>query len=72
MFHVEFERPLFVKDKRPEHNVNNLDELLLKLKPCEWDLVGPDRCKELNLDYMSFHPSWLNKEFVEKVCTVIL
>lgn len=69
MFHIEFERPLFVRDIRPKHRVNNLDELISKSKHCEWDLVGSNRCKKINLDYTSFHASWLNKEFIEKVCT---
>lgn len=68
MFHIEFERPLFVKDIRPEHKVNNLDDFLSNKKHCEWDLVRPEDSKELNLDYTSFHSSWLRKEFIEKVC----
>lgn len=67
MFHIEFERPLFVKDIRPEHTVNNYDELLSTKKHCEWDLVGTERLKELNMEYTSFHASWLRKEFVDKV-----
>lgn len=69
MFHIEFERPLIVKDIRPEHTANNLDDLHSKINSCEWDLVGSDRFKDLNLEYTSFNASWLQKEFVEKVCT---
>lgn len=69
MFHIEFERPLFVKDIRPEHKSEKLDQSFSKPKHCEWDLVGSKRCEELNLDYTSFNGSWMKKEFIEKVRT---
>lgn len=69
IFHIEFERPLFVNDIRPEHKAEEFDESLSTPKHYEWDLGGSKRCEELNLDYTSFNASWMKKEFIEKVRT---
>lgn len=67
MFHIEYERPLVIKDIRPEHTVEDINGLPAKSNLCEWDLFGSQRLKELNLDYTSFNASWMKKEFIDKV-----
>lgn len=53
-FYFEFERPLIKGDD-------------IVGGTCGWEAMSAKLMKTLDLDYTQFNPSWLRKEFVEKV-----
>ncbi|KAL0832071.1 hypothetical protein ABMA28_001560 [Loxostege sticticalis] len=55
VFHVEFEKPMIIND---QVNVES---------QCDWDMVGKDLLQSIDYDHTQFSPSWMKKEFIEKV-----
>ncbi|XP_063827032.1 uncharacterized protein LOC135076509 [Ostrinia nubilalis] len=55
VFHVEVEKPMIIHDQMNDES------------KCDWDMVGKDLFRSFDFDHTQFSPSWMKKEFIEKV-----
>lgn len=55
VFHVEVETPIVIEDPQQ------------KDFPCYWEMPGKTVLSSFDADHTQFSPSWMKKEFIEKV-----
>ncbi|CAB3235595.1 unnamed protein product [Arctia plantaginis] len=60
MFHVEIEKPYVVYDTISDKSY------------CDWEMVSVELLEPLKLDHTQFNASWMKKEFIAKIKSIIM